>query len=230
MKQTFHWLSVASLVALILLTLAWELWLAPLRPGGSLLALKAVVLLLPLFGILRERVYTYQWSSMFILMFFAEGVTRAWGDKGPDLVQRIGQGQHKSHHHGDFHRHKKRRGDVGGDHVRASRQHLHQRLGQQVVNVARPVKQAQKHQPQANQRAHQAGAQLDQVGKQGLRIGHVGLLEEERGAAASAAATALGGLASAAGKAAWAALGAVSDGAAALDALLLAGASGSTTV
>ena len=45
MKQTFHWLSVASLVALILLTLAWELWLAPLRPGGSLLALKAVVLL-----------------------------------------------------------------------------------------------------------------------------------------------------------------------------------------
>ena len=80
MKQTFHWLSVASLVALILLTLAWELWLAPLRPGGSLLALKAVVLLLPLFGILRERVYTYQWSSMFILMFFAEGVTRAWGD------------------------------------------------------------------------------------------------------------------------------------------------------
>lgn len=82
MKQTFHWLSVASLVALILLTLAWELWLAPLRPGGSLLALKAVVLLLPLFGILRERVYTYQWSSMFILMFFAEGVTRLWSDKG----------------------------------------------------------------------------------------------------------------------------------------------------
>ena len=82
MKQTFHWLSVASLVALILLTLAWELWLAPLRPGGSLLTLKAVVLLLPLFGILRERVYTYQWSSMFILMFFAEGVTRAWADRG----------------------------------------------------------------------------------------------------------------------------------------------------
>ena len=48
-------------MALILLTLAWELWLALLRPGG-LLALKAVVPLLPLFGILRERVYTYQWS------------------------------------------------------------------------------------------------------------------------------------------------------------------------
>ena len=77
-----HWSAITSLIALILLTLAWELWLAPLREGGSLLALKAVLLLLPLFGILRERVYTYQWSSMFILAFFAEGVTRAWGDKG----------------------------------------------------------------------------------------------------------------------------------------------------
>ena len=83
MKQTFHWLSVASLVALILLTLAWELWLAPLRPGGSLLALKAVRLLLPLFGVLRGRVYTYQWASMAILFFFAEGVMRAWADLDP---------------------------------------------------------------------------------------------------------------------------------------------------
>ena len=81
-KNFCHWLSIASLIGLILLTLAWELWLAPLRPGGSFLVLKAVVLLLPLFGILHNRVYTYQWSSMFILMFFAEGVTRAWGDKG----------------------------------------------------------------------------------------------------------------------------------------------------
>ena len=55
-----HWSAITSLIALILLTLAWELWLAPLREGGSLLALKAVLLLLPLFGVLRGRVYTYQ--------------------------------------------------------------------------------------------------------------------------------------------------------------------------
>ena len=30
--------AAASLVALIFLCLAWELWLAPIRPGGSLLA------------------------------------------------------------------------------------------------------------------------------------------------------------------------------------------------
>ena len=46
--RPFHWGAVASLLALILLTLAWELWLAPLRPGGSWLVLKAAILLLPL--------------------------------------------------------------------------------------------------------------------------------------------------------------------------------------
>jgi len=81
-RKLFHHGAAASLVALILLTLAWELWLAPLRPGGSLLALKAVILLAPLMGILKERLYTYQWSSMFILAFFTEGIMRSWGDKG----------------------------------------------------------------------------------------------------------------------------------------------------
>ena len=71
-----------ALVALIGLCLAWELWLAPLRPGGSLAALKALPLVLPLTGILRGRRYTYQWSSMLILAYFAEGVVRAWSERG----------------------------------------------------------------------------------------------------------------------------------------------------
>lgn len=73
----------ASLVALILLSLAWELWLAPLRPGGSWLVLKALPLLLPLMGIFKGRRYTYQWASMFILLYFIEGVMRAWSDPQP---------------------------------------------------------------------------------------------------------------------------------------------------
>jgi uncharacterized membrane protein len=72
----------AALVALIALCLAWELWLAPLRPGGSLIALKALPLALPLGGVMSGRRYTYQWSSMLILAYFAEGVTRAWSDTG----------------------------------------------------------------------------------------------------------------------------------------------------
>jgi len=72
----------AALVALIALCLAWELWLAPLRPGGSLVALKALPLVLPLPGILSGRRYSFQWSSMLILAYFAEGATRAWADAG----------------------------------------------------------------------------------------------------------------------------------------------------
>jgi uncharacterized membrane protein len=66
----------------MLLCLAWELWLAPLRPGGSLLALKVLPLVFPLRGILEGRRYTYQWSSMLILAYFTEGVMRVWSDRG----------------------------------------------------------------------------------------------------------------------------------------------------
>jgi len=72
----------ASLVALAALCLAWELWLAPLRPGGSLVALKALPLALPLGGVLAGRRYTYQWSSLLVLAYLAEGATRAWAETG----------------------------------------------------------------------------------------------------------------------------------------------------
>ena len=71
-----------ALLGLMVLCLAWELWLAPLRPGGSYLALKAAPLALPLYGILYGRRYTYQWSSMFVLAYFTEGVVRAWSERG----------------------------------------------------------------------------------------------------------------------------------------------------
>lgn len=75
-------LASASLVALIVLCLAWELWLAPLRPGGSLVALKALPLALPLGGIVTGHRRTYQWSSLLILAYLAEGATRAWSEVG----------------------------------------------------------------------------------------------------------------------------------------------------
>jgi len=74
--------ALGSLILLICLCLAWELWLAPLRPGGSWLALKALPLTLPLTGVFSGKRYTYQWASMLILAYFAEGVTRAWAEPG----------------------------------------------------------------------------------------------------------------------------------------------------
>jgi uncharacterized membrane protein len=72
----------ASLIALIFLCLLWEALLAPIKPGGSLLMLKALPLLLPLFGVLRGRVYTYQWAALLVLAYFCEGVVRTWAERG----------------------------------------------------------------------------------------------------------------------------------------------------
>lgn len=72
----------ACLIALILLGLAWELVLAPIKPGGSWLVLKIVPLLIALFGVLRARRYTMQWTTLLIWLYAAEGATRAWTDTG----------------------------------------------------------------------------------------------------------------------------------------------------
>lgn len=75
-----RWLAVGSLLGLIVLGLAWELWLAPLRPGGSWLALKVLPLAIPLAGLLKNRMYTYRWVSLLVWLYFTEGVVRAYSD------------------------------------------------------------------------------------------------------------------------------------------------------
>ena len=79
--KIFHVGAIASLIWLIGWLVAWEIWVAPLHPGGSLLALKALPLLVPLRGVIKRDLYTLQWSSMVILVYFAEGAVRAWSDE-----------------------------------------------------------------------------------------------------------------------------------------------------
>jgi uncharacterized membrane protein len=74
-------LAVACLVALIVLGLAWELWLAP--TGRGTLALKVLPLVVPLAGLLRRRMYTYRWVSLLVWPYFIEGVVRATSERGP---------------------------------------------------------------------------------------------------------------------------------------------------
>ncbi len=82
MKTVALRLTIVLLLALIALCLAWELRLAPLRPGGSWAVLKALPLLVPLPGLLRGKRYTAQWALMYVLPWFCEGVVRAWSDTG----------------------------------------------------------------------------------------------------------------------------------------------------
>lgn len=81
--QRAFWLaSLLALLGLVALGLAWELWLAPLRPGGSWMVLKVLPLLAALRGIVHSRAYTFKWMSMLSLAYFTEGAVRAWSDTG----------------------------------------------------------------------------------------------------------------------------------------------------
>ncbi len=79
-------LAVGCLLGLMVLGLVWELWLAPLRPGGSWWVLKIFPLVLPLAGLLKKRMYTYRWVSLLVWLYFTEGVVRATTEKGASMV------------------------------------------------------------------------------------------------------------------------------------------------
>ena len=85
-------LAASSLIGMIVLGLAWELWLAPLRPGGSWWAIKVLPLCLPLAGILKHRMYTYRWVSLLVWLYFAEAAVRAWSDAWPSNALALAQG------------------------------------------------------------------------------------------------------------------------------------------
>ncbi len=84
-------LALGSLLALIALGLAWELWLAPLRPGGSWWAIKVLPLALPVAGLLKHRMYTYRWLSLLVWLYITEGLVRASSDSGLSVWLTVAQ-------------------------------------------------------------------------------------------------------------------------------------------
>jgi uncharacterized membrane protein len=92
LQKYFHWGAIGSLATLIVWCVLWEMVLAPLHPGGSWVVLKAVPLLIPLYGVFKRDIYTLQWTSMMILLYFTEGVVRGYSDKG-SLSAMLGWGE-----------------------------------------------------------------------------------------------------------------------------------------
>ena len=76
-------------LALIALCILWETWIAPIRPGGSWLALKALPLALALRGLLRADAYTMQWALMLSLAYVLEGVVRTFDPAPVNLLAAI---------------------------------------------------------------------------------------------------------------------------------------------
>jgi uncharacterized membrane protein len=76
--------AVFGLLALIVLGLAWELWLAP--TGRGTLALKVLPLVLCVAGLLRHRMVTFRWLALLLWLYFMEGVVRATSEQGTGRV------------------------------------------------------------------------------------------------------------------------------------------------
>ena len=74
--------TAALLATLALVEICWELWLAPLRPGGSWLALKALPLVALWPGVARSRIRALQWALLLLPWYFAEGVVRGFSESG----------------------------------------------------------------------------------------------------------------------------------------------------
>ena len=72
-------LTLACLLALITLGLAWELWLAP--TGSGTLALKVLPLAFCVVGVLKYRMKTYRWLSLLVWVYVTEGAVRATSDR-----------------------------------------------------------------------------------------------------------------------------------------------------
>jgi uncharacterized membrane protein len=75
--EATRWLAVGSLLALIALGLWWELRVVP-----SWWAVKVLPLCLPLAGLLKRRVRTYQAMTLAVWIWFTDGVVQAWTERG----------------------------------------------------------------------------------------------------------------------------------------------------
>jgi uncharacterized membrane protein len=81
--------AVVALLGLIVLGLAWELWLAP--TGARSWAFKVLPLTLALAGLLAQRLYTYQWLALLVWCYVTEGLVRAVSEGGVVRVLAAGQ-------------------------------------------------------------------------------------------------------------------------------------------
>jgi uncharacterized membrane protein len=74
--------TVALVAALVLAEILWETVLAPIRPGSSWLALKALPIALLWPALARGSRRAGQWASLLLPFYFAEGIVRAVSEAG----------------------------------------------------------------------------------------------------------------------------------------------------
>lgn len=84
------WINLLSYIALIFITLIWELFYTP-SGESSWMVIKAVILVLPLRQLIKKNLYTLEWINFVIILFFIEGVVRAWSEIIPSQLFAISE-------------------------------------------------------------------------------------------------------------------------------------------
>ena len=73
--------ALASFLALLLLTLLWESWLAPKSHWVFWLGMKTLPLLVLLPGLLRNRLRRFVIATLVLLPYLVEGLVLAWTER-----------------------------------------------------------------------------------------------------------------------------------------------------
>lgn len=75
------WPAIATVLSLALIGLGlnWELFLDPIRPGGSWLALKVLPLVIALPGLWKAKMPTFRWMSLMVWLYVGEALVRIIG-------------------------------------------------------------------------------------------------------------------------------------------------------
>jgi len=75
-------MTLSGYFALLILLIAWHGFIFPAsKQPWLIVAFIIIPLLFPLRGLLKEKPYTYAWTSFVILIYFMHGVVEAWANE-----------------------------------------------------------------------------------------------------------------------------------------------------
>lgn len=80
--KTSLYITLSGYFALLFLLIVWHGFMHPATKQPWLLVVFIITpLLLPLRGFLKEKPYTYAWTSFVILLYFMHGVVEVWANE-----------------------------------------------------------------------------------------------------------------------------------------------------
>ena len=88
-EKNFSITALVLVISMIIFGISWEIWLNPIRPGGSMLWAKVLPLMLALPGLYKARIYTFQWLSLLVWLYVCEALVRVYTTQKIEILLSI---------------------------------------------------------------------------------------------------------------------------------------------